>query len=294
MTIELDNQKIEQILLGISVPPQPQIMVDLQMEQFAPEPDIHRIAELIAQDVGLSGTMLKIVNSSAYGLVNHINSVQQATILLGVTTVINIINGISIRGELSDQDIVKLNNFWDTSFDVAVVCKHVAKKIGMPLVDEAYLLGLFHNVGIVLMNRRFANYMDCLPECYSGKYSRIIDTENELFKTNHAVIGYYIARAWKLPKVICECIADHHSTTNVFSANSSASNDKKSLLAVLKIAEYICGCAKILGKSDHFTEWEQIQNLIYEYTGLGSYDLESMIDEFSEMGIVSVINNHRS
>jgi HD-like signal output (HDOD) protein len=42
-------------LQGISVPPQPQIMVDLQMEQVMPNPDLKSIAKLISQDPGLSG-----------------------------------------------------------------------------------------------------------------------------------------------------------------------------------------------------------------------------------------------
>ena len=63
MARELSPEQIRQVLQGISVPPQPQIMVDLQMEQFLPNPDLKAIARLISQDPGLSGALLKIVNS---------------------------------------------------------------------------------------------------------------------------------------------------------------------------------------------------------------------------------------
>ena len=59
MPPELSSQQISQALQGISVPPQPQIMVDLQMEQYMPDPDLEVIARLIAQDPGLSGALLK-------------------------------------------------------------------------------------------------------------------------------------------------------------------------------------------------------------------------------------------
>lgn len=291
MTIDLDEQQIEQILQGINIPPQPQIMVDLQIEQLQPNPDISRIADLIAQDVGLAGTMLKIVNSAAYGLANNITSVRQAVILLGIKSVLNIINGLSIRGELSDEDIVELNNFWDTSMDIAVVSQNIARQIGMPAPEDAYSLGLFHNAGIVLMNQRFENYMRCVQEAYSGNYERVIDAENQLFKTNHAVIGYYTARSWKLPKVICDAISDHHNIKSVFSRDSVSEAPKKTLLSVLKIAEFICGNAKVLGQTDVDCEWQQISGCIFEYIGLGDYDVESMIDQFKEMGIGSVIAN---
>ena len=63
MAYELTAEQIQQVLQGISVPPQPQIMVDLQMEQVMPNPDLKSIAKLISQDPGLSGALLKIVNS---------------------------------------------------------------------------------------------------------------------------------------------------------------------------------------------------------------------------------------
>ncbi len=292
MSIDLNAQQIEDILHGITIPPQPQIMVDLQIEQLQPSPDISCIADLIAQDVGLAGTMLKIVNSAAYGLANNITSVQQAVILLGIKTVINIINGLSIRDELSDEDIVQLNSFWDTSMDIAVVSQSIARQIGMPTPEDAYSLGLFHNAGIVLMNKRFDGYMECVKKAYSGEFARVIDAENQQFKTNHAVIGYYIARSWKLPKSICYAIADHHNIAAVFARDSVTEAPKKALLSVLKIAEYICGNAKTLGQVDYDDEWQRIHGDIFEFTGLGEYDVESMIDQFKEMGISSIITNH--
>lgn len=293
MPIELNSEQITKILQGISIPPQPQIMVDLQMEQLDPFPDINCIAKLIAQDVGLAGTMLKIVNSSSYGLANRITSVHQAVMLMGINTVINIMNGISIRGELSDEDIVKLNNFWDTSMDIAVTCQHIARQIGMPSTDEAYALGLFHNCGMVLMNKRFPDYMQVMQRAYSdSRYERIIDAENEAYHTNHAVIGFYTAKSWRLPANICEAIAEHHNVASVFARDSMQDANKKTLLSVLKIAEHVCGLGIMHNKQREDLEWQSISNHIYEFTGLGPYDIGSMIDQFRDLGIVSVINAH--
>lgn len=292
MTIELDEEQVEQILQGISIPPQPQIMVDLQMEQYQPVPDLGRIADLIAQDVGLAGTMLKIVNSASYGLANHITSVHQAVMLLGIRSVINIVNGLSIRGQLSDEDIVQLNSFWDTSMDIAVVSRNIARQIGMPAPEDAYSLGLFHNAGIVLMNQRFDNYMSVVKAAYGNPDARITDTENHAFKTNHAVIGYYTARSWKLPRTLCDAIRDHHNVAQVFERDADSEAHTRTLLAVLKIAEHLCGNYRLLGKTDVDHEWESIRHHISEFTGLGDYDLDAMTNDFQEMGIASVIASH--
>ena len=72
MAQPLTDEQISQIMHGIKIPPQPQILVDLQIEQMAPEPDPRVISRLINQDVGLSGAILKVVNSSQYALPNVI------------------------------------------------------------------------------------------------------------------------------------------------------------------------------------------------------------------------------
>ena len=135
MSEELTSDQIQQALQGISVPPQPQIMVDLQMEQYMPDPDLGVIARLISQDPGLSGALLKIVNSAHYGLTNKIASIQRAVNLLGSRSIINLINAQSIKGEMSDETIVTLNRFWDTAQDVAMTSLTLAKRIGFQTLD---------------------------------------------------------------------------------------------------------------------------------------------------------------
>ena len=202
MSQELTAEQIQQVLQGISVPPQPQIMVDLQMEQYMPDPDLDVIAKLIAQDPGLSGALLKIVNSAHYGLANKIASIQKAVNLLGIRSVVNLINAQSIRGEMSDETIVTLNRFWDSTQDVAMTSLTLAKRIGSQTVDESYALGLFHDCGIPLMLKRFPDYMQVLERAYAnaGPDQRVVDTENDAFDTNHAVVGYFTAKSWRLPE----------------------------------------------------------------------------------------------
>jgi HD-like signal output (HDOD) protein len=111
MAETLTQEQINNVLMGIKIPPQPQIMVDLQIEQIMPDPDLKRIAALIRRDVGLAGTILKVVNSSFYGLSNKITSIDQAVSLIGLDSIINIINGVSIKSEMSDETITHMNRF---------------------------------------------------------------------------------------------------------------------------------------------------------------------------------------
>lgn len=286
MSQELSAEYIQQVLQGISVPPQPQIMVDLQMEQVMPSPDLRAIAKLIGQDPGLSGALLKLVNSPFFGLANRIASIQQAVNLLGCNTVINLINAQSIRGELTDEAIVTLNRFWDTAQDVAMTCLTLAKRIGYHSPDEAYTLGLFHNCGIPLMIKRFPNYMNVLEEAYASATGerRVVDTENRLLNTNHAVVGYFTAKSWNLPLHLCEAIASHHNALAIFTEDASRDAQLKTLLAILKMAEHICESHLVLGNQPDDHEWQSIEQLVLEYVGLSGYDFENLRESIRDLG----------
>lgn len=287
MAVELSTEQIQQALLGISVPPQPQIMVDLQMEQYMPDPDLDAIAKLISQDPGLSGALLKIVNSPYFGLTNRIVSIRQAVNLLGCNTVINLINAQSIKGEMSDETIVTLNRFWDSAQDVAMTCLTLAKRIGYQPSDEAYALGLFHNCGIPLMLKRFPEYMSVLERAYARASAevRVVDSENDQLDTNHAVVGYYVAKSWNLPRHICDAIASHHDVHNVFSEDASRDSKLKTLLAILKMAEHICGSYRTLGQQTEDHEWASIQTTILEYVGFTEYEFDGLKDTIRDLDI---------
>lgn len=283
MTIELSEDQIKRALQGIRVPPQPQIMVDLQMEQMMPEPDMRSIARLISQDPGLSGSLLKIVNSPFFGLSNRITSIQQAVNLLGIARVINIVNAQSIRGQLSDDSILKLNRFWDNAQDVAATCMTLAKQLGCTGPDEAYALGLFHNCGIPLMLSRFDNYIDVLETSYFSPGKRIVDVENLHLNTNHAVVGYFTAKSWLLPAHLCEAIANHHNARQLFMDDCCADSDLKNRIAILKMAEHICRTHQVLGGGEQDHEWEEAGAAILDYIGLTDYDFDTLRDNCREM-----------
>ncbi|WP_312254028.1 HDOD domain-containing protein [Stutzerimonas nitrititolerans] len=287
MPVELTDEQIRRVLQGISVPPQPQIMVDLQIEQVMPEPDLRNIARLISQDPGLSGALLKTVNSSFFGLANRIASIRQAVNLLGCNSVINLINAQSIKGELSDDAIVTLNRFWDTAQDVAMASLTLAKRIGYPAPDEAYTLGLFHNCGIPLMVKRFPGYMSVLEEAYASASAetRVTDIENRALNTNHAVVGYFTAKSWNLPLHLCEAIANHHNALSLFSDDSGRDASLKTLLAILKMAEHICASHRVIGDQAEDHEWQAIAQLVLEYVGLSEYDFVSLKESIREMGV---------
>ena len=286
----ITQESIEKILKGITIPSPPQIIADLQMEMAMPDPDLNQMADMISKDPGLAGGVLKTLNSPFYGG-HDIASISKAVMMLGMNTVTNIINTLYLRDSMSSAENISdamykaLNHFWDSATDVARACQLVAHRLRFADAELAYMLGLFHNSGIPLLMQRFDNYPEILERSYTLERERIVDTENESFKTNHAVVSFYAAKSWKLPKVICNVIAKHHSTKEVLSANEPSPQEEKILLSILKLAENIAGLHRILGNNDKDLEWEQNADRVMEILDLTQFDYDEIKATAEDHGI---------
>lgn len=284
------QENIENILKGITIPSPPQIIADLQMEMAMPEPDLNEMADMISKDPGLAGGVLKTLNSPFYGN-RDIASISQAVMMLGMTTVANIVNTLYLRDNLSQNDDVSdetykaMTRFWDSATDVARACRIVAKRLRVNDPDMAYMLGLFHNAGIPLLMQRFPDYPEIIVQSYLLESERIVDVENIHLKTNHAVVSFYAARSWKLPEILCRVIAEHHNAVEIFSDKNKTDPDEKSYLAILKIGEHLAGLSRTIGNNKNDEEWQQIEESVLEYIGLSQLDYEDLASYAADNGI---------
>lgn len=287
---DLTQENIENILRGITIPSPPQIIADLQMEMAMPDPDLNEMAALISKDPGLAGGVLKTLNSPLYGN-RDISSIAKAVMMLGMTTIANIVNTLYLRdyqtqNEGTSDEISKaMTCFWDSATDVACACRIVAKRLGSCDPDKAYMLGLFHNAGIPLLMQRFTDYPQILVKSYLLEGKRIIDIENEQYKTNHSVVSFYAAKSWKLPKILCRVIGEHHNAVEIFSSNDKTVPDEKTYLAILKMGEHLANLSRSIGNNETDEEWEKISEDVLEYIGLSSIDYEDLASYASEKGI---------
>jgi len=285
-----DNKDTPITLQGLIIPPEPQVLVDIHMEQSMPNPDISAIADLISSDAGLSGSILKLVNSACFETKGPVECIKEAVNIMGINAVINLVNGLSIKGEISDELVVNMTKFWDSATDVATVAMLIAKRLDFPSPDTAYNIGLFHNCGIPLLIESRKNYLEVMSEGYSASSERIIDPENKHYKTNHAVLGYYVAKSWRCSKDFCEVIADHHNSERIFKSSyyRDYCSNKKTLLGILKLAEHICGLNQVLGSTPEDHEWSKIESLVLDYLGITAYEYDSIVDMINDLNVLQV------
>jgi HD-like signal output (HDOD) protein len=284
------QEQIESTLRGTTIPSPPQVIVDLQMEMAMPDPDINAIAKIIADDAGLAGGVLKTINSTIYGNNREITSISKAVMELGMNTIMRVIDALCLRnemmnmGDIPDHLFAAMNGFWDSASDVAHSSVLVAQRLNFPHTDQAHALGLFHNVGIPLLMMKYDNYADIMRESYEAPSPRIVDTENRLIDTNHAVLGFFVARSWKLPKNLCRIISQHH-TLETFHDKNIADTDDQTLLAILKMAEHISGLYRCIGGQEEDIEWNEAAESVLEYVGLSSVDFDDLIHQAHDQGL---------
>jgi len=289
-TEELEEDQLETILQGIKIPSPPQLLVDLQMEMLELDPSLDRIAEYITADPGMSGGIIKTVRSPFYGVDEEIGSMKQAVLLLGMKTVMNIITTLSVRSEtecseLSQVQLSFMNRFWDSCVDIAKAASLIAMQTRLMNPDIAYMAGMFSNTGIALMMQRFDDYPDVLRESYTGVDKRIVDTENRHYSTNHAVLGYYMAKSWKLPKLVCDVIPIHHNAAELFAKRDDKGSELLDVLATIKLAEHAARMYQNVAGSDQDHEWETIADDVLYYAGLSEDEFIDLVNGIRDQGI---------
>ncbi len=285
ITQEVSEHVIEETLRGIEIPSPPQLIIDLQTQMELPGVKIETIAELIRKDVGISGKVIKLINSPFFGLCSKVTSINHAINLLGLQNIINIVNSIALPQSFNHHKLTEMTRFWDNATDVAMASIYISRVMGIAVPDEAYTLGLFHNAGVALLIERFPKYLALLKLAYSEQNCRVTDIENHKINCNHAVAGYYVAKSWKLPVHITEAIADHHKTQPIFSNKIPCEEDKKNLLAILKLAETICKTYKTFGNEATDYEFENLKDDLFSYLEISEYEFEEMKAEMLDIGI---------
>jgi HD-like signal output (HDOD) protein len=210
MSNDLDiGQELERVAVSIDIPPCPAILQQIAAETNKPHPDFDILEELIKKDIGLSASLLKVVNSPFYGLRSKVISVKQAISLLGLKTISTMVYGLVVREAFPGDNRQFMEKFWDLTAQTAMAASFIASRLGGISRDDAYTFGLFMESGIPILMQKFPAYKDTLEEARSSN-SCFTEIEDDKHCTDHATIGSLLTKNWHLPESICQAIRFHH------------------------------------------------------------------------------------
>lgn len=189
--------------------------VALKILRLADDPDstIDDLNQVIKCDPALCTRILKVVNSSFYGLPRQIGSIDRAVLLLGLNAVKNIAIAVSLDRVFRTEQIAAgfdVRDLWTHSIAVATGARGLAEKAEMAVPDEAFLAGLVHDIGMIAETQacrpKFVELIDRFSDDHGLTFR---EAEEQILGATHESFGAALCRSWQLP-VNLEYVAGFH------------------------------------------------------------------------------------
>lgn len=219
-------------LKSVKIPEIPGEVLLLKKELEGAMPDSLTIISTIERNTTLSGAVLELANSRLVNPSETIMTVRDAVNTIGFDKLYSVIVAAAIKNLFPNKGLV--SDIMDNSVDVAFCMADIVEYVHIDGVgkNEAYLLGLFHNIGAMLLAAKDESVYRKLYDSSLYNPRTCLKREDEAFDTNHCWTGVIVAHKWRLPKAMIEAISRHHT-----GQISAIKNDSvRAMVAMLKVA----------------------------------------------------------
>jgi HD-like signal output (HDOD) protein len=188
----------------------PQVLAEVIRITENEECTAGQLADVILKDPALSARILRVVNSPFYGPVREITTVNQAIMTMGLRAVkaMALSAGLYNMFQCSDS-VLDRSRFWRHALEVAITCRELAEACNYQPVEEAFIAGLLHDVGILVLETNFNKSFRRIWKLVEAGES-LTKLEEAEWGTNHARLGKFLLDQWKLPSLFGEAINRHH------------------------------------------------------------------------------------
>lgn len=197
----------------LPVLPRAYVRITDELAKGDPSPKV--VGEIVAEDVGLTANILKLVNSAYFGLARQISSPQQAVIVLGVNVIRSVILSLHVfkSFETTEERSFSLSKLWSHCMRTASIARCIAQMEGMSRedADSAYIATLLHDVGKLLLDAHCASECQDIYREVRENNRCVAEVEAELLGLTHAQVGAYLLGLWGLPSSVVHAVAMHHS-----------------------------------------------------------------------------------
>lgn len=215
MMISAPTLTVTDLLRGdIQLASPPTIYLALNKVIDDPAKTAQDAAFVIESDAALAVRLLKIVNSAFYGFPAKVNSIATAITLIGTRELQNLALAAIVIERFSDLpgQLFSIHDFWAKNLRCALIARELDVGLGKKYADSAFLCGLLHNIGQLVMYRRIpvlAREVDLLIQSQVSENIDEADIERQVIGFDHFQLGAELCRLWKLPAVVIESILLH-------------------------------------------------------------------------------------
>jgi putative nucleotidyltransferase with HDIG domain len=201
------------------LPPLPAVVMELLKEIQNTSSSAATVADIAANDPSLAASLLRAVNSAAFGLSQKVTSISQAVSLLGFKSVRSMVVRLRLEAILpprTPEAAVAAEDLWIHSMAVSYIASALAARVTD--VDRGFVstLGLLHDVGRLAIYSREDDPIATLSATGNSETQTLLERETTAFGADHAAIGAMLGNRWRLPADITLAIRWHHDPHKAF------------------------------------------------------------------------------
>lgn len=175
--------------------------------------DVVEVVDVIKFDPALTVKLLRAANSAASGPVREISTVKDAVIRMGMSTVVALATSTAVSSRMSVGVLdMKPGELWRHSVTAALAVEGIRRLASGAIPPAAMTVALLHDVGKVALAEVLGQVdTDRIIDLVNEQQVPGHTAEQTVLKISHVELGAIAARAWKLPDIVVDGIAAHHS-----------------------------------------------------------------------------------
>lgn len=203
--------KLEDLLAGAQIAALPQSAIRLLELSQDPDNGPAEFAVPIEADPGLTGQVLRFVNSSYFGFSREISSVKLAITLVGIRTIKNFSLWSAVFSLMPNPRCgpFDLKCLWQDSLRRALFARAMGKRFALPESEDLFAAGLLQDMAIPLLVKELPDQYTEFFGIRERDHRRLSDMETEAFGWNHAEAGAMLAQCWSLPDHFASLLGGH-------------------------------------------------------------------------------------
>jgi HD-like signal output (HDOD) protein/GGDEF domain-containing protein len=234
-----------------------------------PTVDTRALKECIEKDPALTIRLLRVVNSSLFGLSRQVSDLNQALALLGIKPLKMLVLGFSLPKDLTEGIEAKtLRRYWQHTVVKAVACRLLAERLGGVSGDEAFLAGLLQDIGqLALIQDLGPPYVRFLEHVHDQQ-GDVLAMELETLGFDHAVLSSRLLAGWQLPTALAAAVASSHDAQQI----AKLPPPQRRLPQILHLGELIARAIDFPGPAS----LDQLLSASREYAALGFEQLDAL------------------
>lgn len=236
------------------------------------------LARIIETDPALTIKILDHANSAAYARQGQLGQVEQAIGRLGSKITQALLLSVLIKDSLIKGDSRAATThagLWKHSLATAVYASLIAAKSYPSLLDEAFGAGIMHDLGRIFLELHMQEEYVRVLERMDELFEPVLDAEREIFKTDHAAVGRWVAQKWRLPRSMSDAIWLHHHGASAL----GAMQEQAPLVAIVALGN-IMAHETLMDIPRVMPAERQRQTGLRDMLGLGDADLQDIRSRF--------------